>query len=64
MHRDIEVIREKLTPQQVLEIRKEAKREGCKVNVTRMLNGLVEIEIIQHVKIIDVTPQLRKYLTG
>lgn len=56
MHRDIEVIREKLTPQQVLEIRKEAKREGCKVNVTRLLSGLVEIEIIQSDKVIDITP--------
>ena len=56
MHRDIEVIREHLTPTQVLEIRKEAKREGCKVNVTRTMSGLVEIEIIRPNKVIDVTP--------
>ncbi|MGB0849118.1 MAG: hypothetical protein ACPGSM_20460 [Thiolinea sp.] len=55
MHYDIEVIREKLTPQQVLDIRKEAKREGCKVNVTRCLSGLVEIEIIRPNTIIDVS---------
>ena len=56
MHRDIEVIREYLTPAQVLEIRKEAKREGHKVNVTRLLSGLVEIEIIRQNQVIDITP--------
>lgn len=59
MHRDIEVIREKLTPQQVLEIRKEAKREGCKVNITRLHSGLVEIEIIQRDRVINITPAYR-----
>ena len=63
MHYDIEVIREKLTPQQVLDIRKEAKREGCKVNVTRLLSGLVEIEIIKPDRVIDVTPSYH-LLTG
>lgn len=58
MHRDIEIIREHLTPTQVLEIRKEAKREGAKVNITRMLNGLVEIEIIRPNRTIDVTGYL------
>lgn len=57
MHRDIEIIREHLTPTQVLEIRKEAKREGCKVNVTRAMSGMVEIEIIRPSSIIDVTPR-------
>jgi hypothetical protein len=56
MHRDQEIIREHLTPTQVLEIRKEAKREGCKVNITRMMSGLVEIEIIRPNRVIDVTP--------
>lgn len=56
MHRDIEIIREHLTPTQVLEIRKEAKREGQKVNITRMMNGLVEIEIITPDRVINVTP--------
>lgn len=54
MHRDIEVIREHLTPTQVLEIRREAKKEGCKVNVTRAMSGMVEIEIIRPNKIIEV----------
>jgi hypothetical protein len=63
MHRDIEVIREHLTPTQVLEIRKEAKREGCKVNVTRLLSGLVEIEIIQRDKVIDITPSYHTILS-
>ena len=56
MHRDTEVIREKLTPLQVLEIRREAKQDGCKVNVTRLHSGLVEIEIIQPDRVIDITP--------
>lgn len=57
MHRDIEVIREKLTPDQVLKIRAQAVSAGCRVNVTRMLSGLVEIEIIHQSKVIDVTPR-------
>ena len=59
MHREIEVIREHLSPTQVLEIRKEAKQEGCKVNITRLLNGLVEIEITKPERVIDVTPVYR-----
>lgn len=59
MHRDIEIIREHLTPNQVLDIRKEAKREGCKVNVTRAMSGMVEIEIIKQSSVIDVTPRQR-----
>lgn len=56
MHYEIEVIREYLSPAQVLEIRKEAKKEGKNVNITRLLNGLVEIEIKETNIIIDVTP--------
>lgn len=52
-----EIIRENLTPAQVLEIRKEAKREGAVVNVVRLHSQLVEIEIIYPSKIIDVTPR-------
>ena len=59
MHRDIEVIREHLSPAQVLEIRKEAKREGHKVNVTRLLSGLVEIEIIRQNQVIDIASAYR-----
>lgn len=50
MHYQVEVIREHLSPAQVLEIRAEAKREGHKVNVTRLLNGLVEVEIRDYQK--------------
>lgn len=47
MHRNIEIIRERLTTQEALKIRTDAKREGAiKVNITRTLCGLVEIEII------------------
>ncbi|WP_020397234.1 hypothetical protein [Thiolinea disciformis] len=49
-----EVIRENLTPAQVLEIRKEAKREGATVNVVRLHSQLVEIEITYPNRIIDV----------
>ena len=56
MHRNIEIIREHLTPTQVLEIRREAKKEGAKVNVTRTMSGIVEIEIIHRERIIDITP--------
>lgn len=59
MHRDIEIIREHLSPAQVLEIRREAKREGQKVNIMRLMNGLVEIEIITPERVIDITPNPR-----
>ncbi|TXH61194.1 MAG: hypothetical protein E6Q84_03350 [Thiothrix sp.] len=52
-----EVIRENLSPAQVLEIRKEAKREGATVNVNRIHSQLVEIEIIYPNRVIDVTPK-------
>ena len=52
-----EVIRENLTPAQVLEIRKEAKKEGASVNVVRLHSQLVEIEIIYPSRVIDVTPK-------
>jgi hypothetical protein len=52
-----EVIRENLTPAQVLEIRKEAKKEGATVNVVRLHSQLVEIEITYPNKVIDVTPR-------
>lgn len=52
-----EVIRENLTPAQVLEIRKEAKKEGASVNVVRLHSQLVEIEIIYPSRMIDVTPK-------
>lgn len=59
---DVEIIRENLTPQEVLKIREEAKRAGCKVNVTRLHSQLVEIEIISPNRIIDVTAnRLKSY---
>lgn len=59
MHRQREVIREHLTPEQVLLIRQEAKQEGCYVNVTRLLSGLVEIEIIRPDPLITVNDRLK-----
>jgi hypothetical protein len=55
---NIEVIRENLTPEQVLEIRKEANRAGCTVNINRLHAQLVEIQIIHPNKTIDVNPRL------
>ena len=52
-----EIIRENLTPAQVLEIRKEARREGAVVNVVRLHSQLVEIEITYPNNFIDVTPK-------
>ena len=48
-----EVITENLSPAQVLEIRKQAKAQGCKVNVTRLSPRLVEIEIIHQGRVIN-----------
>jgi len=42
----IEIIRENLTPQQVMTIRAEEKSKGNCVNVRRIHPALVEIEII------------------
>ena len=55
---NIEVIRENLTPEQVLEIRKEANKAGCTVNINRLHTQLVEIQIIHPNKAIDVNPRL------
>ncbi len=45
MHYQIETLKDHYTPAQVLEIRREAKREGKQVSVNRLRNGMVEIEI-------------------
>ncbi|HPY41670.1 MAG TPA: hypothetical protein PLM98_14195 [Thiolinea sp.] len=55
---NIEIIRENLTPSQVLEIRKEANKAGCTVNINRLHTQLVEIQIIHPNKAIDVNPRL------
>lgn len=60
MHYDIEVIREHLTPAQVMAIRKEEKAKGNKVNITRQLSGMVEIEIITPNKLVDITPSYHR----
>lgn len=52
----IEVIREKLTPAEVMAIRQQERRAGRLVNVTRLHNDLVEIEIIHPDRVIDITP--------
>lgn len=59
---NIEVIRENLTPAQVLEIRKEANKAGCTVNINRLHTQLVEIQIIHPNKTIELNPQLNQTL--
>ena len=58
----IEIIRERLTPAEVLAIRQQERREGRLVNVTRLHSDLVQIEIIHPDTAINVTPQ-RKHLS-
>lgn len=60
MSLNIETIRENLTPVQVLEIRKEALRQGCIVNINRLHSQLVEIQIIHPNKLINVAPMNKK----
>ncbi|WP_298613645.1 hypothetical protein [uncultured Thiothrix sp.] len=55
---NIEVIRENLTPNQVLEIRREAIKAGCTVNINRLHAQLVEIQIIHPNKTIELNPRL------
>lgn len=55
---NIEVIREDLTPNQVLEIRREAIKAGCTVNINRLHTQLVEIQIIHPNKTIELNPRL------
>ncbi|WP_020396611.1 hypothetical protein [Thiolinea disciformis] len=60
MNQHIEVIRENLTPAQVLAIREQAKKDGCQVNINRLHSQLVEIQIIHPNIIIDVNPNMIK----
>ena len=55
MNNNVEIISENLTPTQVLEIRLEAKREGCTVNVQRWSASLVEIRITRPDRVIDIS---------
>ncbi len=51
-----EIIRENLNPSEVMAIRMQERKAGRLVNVTRLHDQLVEIEIIHPDKIIDITP--------
>ena len=53
----IEIIREDLTPSQVMALRKEELAKGNHINIRRIHSALVEIEITHNDKIIDITPQ-------
>ena len=55
MDHNIEVISENLTTAQVLEIRRQAKMEGCAVNVHRWSASLVEIRITKPHPVIDIS---------
>ena len=52
-----EIIRENLNPSEVMAIRMQERKAGRLVNVTRLHDQLVEIEIIHPDKIIDITPK-------
>ena len=52
-----EIIRENLNPSEVMAIRIQERKAGRLVNVTRLHDQLVEIEIIHPDKIINITPK-------
>lgn len=54
-----EIIRENLSPSEVLAIRQAELAKGHLVNINRIHNQLVEIEIIHPNRVIDVTPRER-----
>ncbi len=54
----IEVIRENLSPAEVMAIREAERAKGHLVNINRLDAELVEIEIIHPNKVIDVTPSM------
>ncbi len=54
-----EILRENLTPDQVLAIRNQAISQGKRVNVMRLHSRLVQIEIITPDRAIEVTPHKR-----
>ncbi|MEZ5449716.1 MAG: hypothetical protein R3E89_12285 [Thiolinea sp.] len=51
-----DVIRENLTPQQVLALISRERAQGHRVNVNRLHDQLVEIEIIYPNRVIEVNP--------
>lgn len=54
-----EIIRENLSPSEVMALRQTELAKGHLVNVNRLHSQLVEIEIIHQNRIIDVTPAQR-----
>ena len=54
-----EIIRENLSPSEVMALRQAELAKGHLVNVNRLHSQLVEIEIIHQNRIIDVTPTQR-----
>ena len=50
------IIRENLTTEQVMQLRREEINNGNQVNIRRIHSQLVEIEIIPGANIIDITP--------
>ena len=53
----IEIIRERLSPAEVMAIRQQERRAGRLVNVTRLHSDLVQIEIIHPDTAINITPR-------
>ena len=56
MDSSVRIIRENLTTEQVMKLRSEEIKKGNQVNIRRIHSKLVEVEIIEGVGIIDVTP--------
>lgn len=55
-NRQREIIRENLTPEQVLHLIQQEREQGRRVKVTRLHSQLVEIEIIHPERILEVNP--------
>ena len=55
-----EIIRENLSPSEVMALRQAELAKGHLVNVNRLHSQLVEIEIIHQHRVIDVTPMHRE----
>ena len=54
---NIETLRLNITDREALEIRREAIKNGCRVNINRACDNLIVIEIIHPDRVIDVTPR-------
>ena len=53
----VEIIREDLSTEQVMAIRREELAKGHSVNIRRIHSTLVEIEITHNNNIVDITPE-------